>query len=127
MDKKFFVPYQTAQLLKEKGYPQEDSDMYYTPNGELKSQADIYADRTDNDTMMYSYFLTTYHIAAPAYCEVLDWLVGKKIYIDIDNTAKCKWYCYMWEGSSAIGATGQYFTREQAYNAAIVRALEELP
>lgn len=69
--------------------------MYYNPNGELKSQADIYAERRDNDPMMYSYYLTKYHIASPAYCEVLDWLVGKKIYIDIDCTAKGKWYCYM--------------------------------
>lgn len=61
MNEKFYVPFETAKLLKEKGYPQSDSDMYYTHNGELKSQADIYADRTDNDPMMYSYFclLTT--------------------------------------------------------------------
>lgn len=126
MNAKFYVPFDTAKLLKKAGYPQSDSDMYYTHNGELKSQADIYADCTDNDPMMYSYFLITYHIAAPAYCEVLDWLVGKKIYIDIDSTAKGKWYCYMWEGGSAIDATCQYFTREESYNAAIVKVLEEL-
>lgn len=122
MDKKFFVPFETAKALKEKGYPQVGSDMYYNPNGELFTRTELDAGYKEEYPIMIKYY-----VAAPAYCEVLDWLVGKKIYIDIDNTAKCKWYCYMWEGSSAIGATGQYFTREQAYNAAIVRALEELP
>lgn len=122
MDKKFFVPFETAKALKEKGYPQVGSDMYYNPNGELFTRTELDAGYKEEYPIMIKYY-----VAAPAYCEVLDWLVGKKIYIDIDNTAKCKWYCYMWEGGSAIGATGQYFTREQAYNAAIVRALEELP
>ena len=84
MKSKFLVPYQTARQLKEKRYPHGDSDMYYTPNGELKSQADIYADCTDNDPMMYSYFLITYHIAAPTYHEVVDWLEEKGIYICIE-------------------------------------------
>lgn len=65
MKTKFYVPFDTAKMLKNAGYPQSGSDMYYNPNGELKSQADIYAERRDNDPMMYSYYLTKYHIASP--------------------------------------------------------------
>lgn len=114
MNAKFYVPFETAQLLRKAGYPQSDSDMYYDLSGNLTPDNGFLP--IDDDVCP----------AAPAYCEVLDWLIGKKIYIDIDCTAKGKWYCYMWEGNSAIDATGQYFTREQAINAAIVRVLEEL-
>lgn len=126
MNKKFFVPFETAKLLKEKGYPQEDSDMYYTPNGELKSQADIYADRTDNDPMMYSYFLTTYHIAAPTYHEVVDWLLGKGYPIESAcireySDSDVKWLCGI-----AYTITRIYLTREEALNEAIIKALNAL-
>lgn len=120
MNKKFYVPFETAKMLKKAGYPQSGSDMYYNSNGELFTRTELEAGYNEEYPIMI-----TYYYAAPAYCEVLDWLVGKRIYIDIDCTAKAKWYCYMWEGSSAIGATGDYIDREQAINAAIVRVLEE--
>ncbi len=132
MNAKFFVPYQTAKLLKKKGYPQGDSDMYYTPNGELKSQADIYADLTDNDPMMYSYFLTTYHIAAPAYHEVVDWLEGKGIYICIEvlleKRGEFVFSSYIdWIGNiNQETHVGTYPTREEALNAGILAALKKL-
>lgn len=121
MNTKFYVPFETAKMLKAQGYPQSGSDMYYNPNGELRTRVELIAGYKEDYPIMIKYYY-----AVPAYCEVLDWLVGKKIYIDIDCTAKAKWYCYMWEGNSAIDATGQYFVREQAINAAIVRVLEEL-
>lgn len=131
MNSKFFVPYATAKMLRANRYPQSDSDMYYTPNGELKSQADIYADCTDNDPMMYSYFLITYHIAAPTYHEVVDWLYEKKICITC-------YPAYSYEGQyNGFQYEMQtydeddypddiYRTREEALNAAILKALEML-
>ena len=121
MNKKFYVPFETAKILKKAGYLQSGSDMYYNPNGELFTRTELEAGYNEEYPIMI-----TYYYAAPAYCEVLDWLVGKRIYIDIDSTAKAKWYCYMWEGSSTIGATVDYIDREQAINVAIVRVLEEL-
>lgn len=113
MKSKFLVPFETARRLKEKGYPQE-SDYMYCAGERHWRHLTLYQMNKINA------------VAAPTYHEVLDWLVGKKIYIDIDCTAKAKWYCYMWEGNSAIDATGQYFVRELALNAAIIRALEEI-
>ena len=125
MNTKFYVPFETAKMLKKAGYPQSDSDMYYNPNGELKTRIELIAGYDEDFPTMIKYRYK-YYYAAPAYCEVLDWLAGKKIYIEISCTAKGKWYCYMWEGNSAIDATCHYLTREQAYNAAIIRVLEEL-
>lgn len=121
MNSKFILPFETAKMLKKAGYPQDSCDMYYNPNGELRTKVELIACYKEDYPIMIKYYY-----AAPAYCEVLDWLIGKRIYIDIDCTAKAKWYCYMWEGSSSIGATGDYIDREQAINAAIVRVLEEL-
>lgn len=135
MNAKFFVPYATAKMLRANGYPQSDSDMYYTPNGELKSQADIYADLTDNDPMMYSYFLTTYHIAAPTYHEVLDWLQEKGIRIEVRVAYQFREKQWSWCGYVYIVEDEDYetsqladwsSTREGALNAAIIRALEML-
>lgn len=120
MNTKFYVPFETAKMLKAQGYPQSGSDMYYNPNGELKTQVELIAGYKEDYPIMIKYY-----IAAPAYCEVLDWLVQKKIYIDVDCKAKAKWYCY-WEGDFVIDATGQYFVREQAINAAIVKILKKI-
>lgn len=124
MNKKFYVPFETAILLKAKGYPQkyiagDHTQMYYTVNkGELIS---IY---------MWEYQIEE-SIAAPAYCEVIDWLVQKEIYIDVDRTTERvvkipMWHCYIWEKYLLKGAiiTGSYPTREQAINAAIIKVLE---
>lgn len=125
MNEKFYVPFETAKLLKEKGYPQSDSDMYYTHNGELKSQADIYADLTDNDPMMYSYFLTTYHIAAPAYHEVVDWLEGKGVRIYAEYNENWIGFIDYGDTEGAEEATICQ-TREEVLNAAIIEALETI-
>lgn len=128
MNSKFFVPYATAKMLRANRYPQSDSDMYYTPNGELKSQADIYADLTDNDPMMYSYFLTTYHIAAPTYHEVVDWLEEKhNCYISIMyfSFRINKWVTTI-ECGDNTATLNEENTREEALNAAILKALEML-
>lgn len=128
MDKKFYVPFETAQLLDKKGYPQGDCDMYYSPLGKMITKEELIADYKKDYTL-----IGDYNFAAPAYCEVLDWLVKKEIYIDVDKTSERVvksplWHCYIWDKYLLKGAiiTGSYPTREEAINAAIVRALEEL-
>ena len=128
MNTKFYVPFETAKMLKKAGYPQSGSDMYYNPNGELRTQVELIAGYKEDYPIMIKYYY-----AAHAYCEVLDWLVQKKIYIDVDRTTERvvkipMWHCYIWDKYLLKGAiiTGSYPTREQAINAAIVRVLEEL-
>ena len=121
MNKKFYVPFETAKMLKAQGYPQNGSDMYYNLDGDLGA--------LDNHIMQCT---IEHYYAAPAYCEVLDWLVEKEIYIDVDRCTErviktTIWYCFILCKDKLKGAiiTG-YPTREQAINAAIIRALEEM-
>ena len=124
MNKKFYVPFETAKMLKKAGYPQAGSDMYYNPNGELFTRTELEAGYNEEYPIMITYYYT-----APAYCEVLDWLVeSKEICIDIEVLLNGKWVCSLLDKKSefTIGETLEYPTREQAINAAIVRVLEEL-
>lgn len=122
MKAKFFVPYETAKALKENGYPQAWADMYYnhlteellfreaTPNK-------IVVGLRDRDDMYYS--------AAPTYHEVLDWLEGKGIRVFahyyIDNG---KWVYVIEDFKRLQDNAGFFHTREEALNAAILKALE---
>lgn len=122
MNKIFYVPFETAQMLKAQGYPQVGSDMYYNLEGNL----DAWGNHIVQCTIEHYY-------AAPAYCEVLDWLVRQEIYIDVDRTTERAvkipmWHCYIWDKYLLKGAmiTGSYPTREQAINAAIIKVLEEM-
>lgn len=127
MNKKFYVPFETAQMLDQKGYQQDGCDMYYNNFGELIGMEKLVEDYKRDYTTMVQY-----NCAAPAYCEVLDWLAKKEIYIDVDRTTERvvkipMWHCYIWDKYLLKGAmiTGSYSSREQAINAAIVIALEE--
>lgn len=110
MDKKFFVPFKTAQQLREKGYPQE-SDYGYFDNGDSHPLIMFPADNFD--------------CAAPTYHEVLDWLEEKGVRI----YAEC---CVYWSGFIDKYETDEFEktklcdTREGALNAAILEALEML-
>lgn len=127
MNTKFYVPFETAKMLRKAGYPQSGSDMYYNPNSEMKTQVELIAGyKEDYPTMI------KYYIAAPAHCEVLDWLVSKDIYINVDRTdntlleSGLVWHCYIWERDTDdwCTATIEYPTREEAINSAIIGALE---
>ena len=118
MNSKFLVPFETAQLLKKKGYPQESNYMYC--DGERQWR-----------------HLTLYQmnkinaVASPTYHEVVDWLEEKGIYIT----------CY----APLLKPVGRYAisvfnsntnnwglcrdvcpTREKALNESILKALEML-
>lgn len=120
MDAKYFVPFKTAQLLKEKGYPQDKSDYGYFDNGDSHPIIMFPADNFD--------------CAAPTYHEVVDWLEDKDIYIDVcrtDNTlleSGYRWHCYIWERDTDdwCTVTIEYPTREEAINEGILKALEML-
>ena len=124
METKHYVPLEIARQLKEKGYPQDSCDMYYNPNGELRTQVELIAGYKEDYPIMIKYYYV-----APAYCEVLDWLVeSKEICIDIEVLLNGKWVCSLWDKKRefTIGETLEYSAREQAINAAIVRVLEEM-
>lgn len=70
MKDKFYVPFQIAKMLKKAGYQQAGSDMYYNSNGELFARTELEAGYNEEYPIMI-----TYYYAAPAYCEVLDWLI----------------------------------------------------
>lgn len=121
MDKKFFVPFETAKALKKKGYPQGDSDMYYNPNGELFTRAELDEGYKEDYPIMI-----TYYFAAPTYYEVVDWLEGRKVRIYAEY---CNgwWYGFIDNSETMeIEATERYQTREEALNEGILAALEML-
>lgn len=121
MTNKFFVPYETAKLLKENGYNEECT--FYWGDGIIRIGHQLHTNKelTDNTPN----WLYNECISAMTYHEVLDWLEGKGIHIYAE-------YCNDWVGFIDAGetketeATGIYPTREQALNAAILKALEML-
>lgn len=118
MDEKFFVPFETALLLKKKGY-NGICDYYYTPDKQLH----LGVTRVSNDTLDYENNGT---VSAPAYHEVLDWLENKDIIIE---SAK-RWvrgnsYAWFSDVHQYNGSIETFIdeTREGAINEAIVYAL----
>lgn len=117
MNSKFFVPFETAKLLKEKGYPQAYVDMYYDGNGSLIPPI---AMLSDNDDLVQPI------IAAPTYHEVVDWLEGKKkfIFAEYRGYATYDWGCFIRDENKDFDYIHASPTREEALNAAILQALE---
>lgn len=114
MNSKFFVPFETAKKLKEKGYDDNGCDMWYNADGELDCTA----------------WGKVTQILAPTYHEAIDWLEGKGIILQ----------CYspilkqnLWQYTAGVFNSNTndwgtcksvYLTREEALNAAILKALE---
>ena len=131
MKDKFYVPFQIAKMLKEKGYPQDfaHNDALYTlPNGEFywALDVDIARRRSEGEPIL-----------APTYCDVLDWLIDNKIAVitvemceimwniyPIDE-AGMSWYCNV-RLNDTILRTDDFDTRWDAINAAILKTLEML-
>lgn len=129
MDAKFFLPFETAKLLKEKGYPQEGATMYYdTFSG---GETNLITDRECvscivDGNVRHPLFnrLSKLYIAAPTYHEVLDWLEGKGYPVEIMLSIEClelKWFC-----AAERIITPNFDTREEAINACILAALKML-
>ena len=133
MNNKFFVPFETTKKLKEKGYPQLDNEWYYNLNGEIK----LYQDLDEGYKEECPIMLAHYYFATPTYHEVVDWLDTKGVYVEvlISVTLNSKRECLGTEYCSTAFTMSnmlivkdrnmQYFpTREEALNAAILKALE---
>ena len=111
MDSKFYVPYETARLLREKGYPQS-TDTWYVEQAE--------------GVRTYKKPITIYEsIARPTYHEVLDWLFDKEVSIWArSNYGKIDWFSVVAVGDDEHFPSGWFKTREDALNAAILEALK---
>lgn len=119
MKSKFLVPFETAQLLKEKGY-NSLCDCYYMPDKEL--YLGILVSNMDYEDCG--------NCSAPTYHEVVDWLREEYGLIVCVGFSVMK--CWSWS-VERLRATLQVLycgdmqgTREEAINAAIIKALEEL-
>lgn len=128
MNSKFFVPFETAKQLKEKGYPQAWATMYYDfALGKVYFLTDRESASCvvegDEDSPVFEDLSKSYY-AAPTYHEVVDWLEGKGINIGSGKTYG-KWYCSIDNNFDDL-TTELYSTREEALNSAIISALEML-
>ncbi len=129
MDAKFFVKYQTARQLREKGYPQKSATMYYDTfsGGEISLITDrecVSCVVEGNDRHQLFKRLSELYIAAPTYHEVVDWLEVRKVRIYAEY---CNgwWYGFIDNSETMeIEATVRYQTREEALNEGILKALE---
>ncbi len=111
MDAKFFVPFETAKALQIKGYPNKDGEMRYSTGGDLHRK-----------------WLYMTDIVAPTYHEAVDWLDSKGIYITtsylyFENITE-PWICFIDRKGKEGAYAGEFPTREEALNAAILKALE---
>lgn len=122
MNAKFYVPFETAKILKERGYP-EYTDIFYDANGCL---ANTFA-RSNYDAP-----IVLPVIAAPTYHEVVDWLEEKGIYITcyapllkpVDRYGISVFNSNT-DNTNDLGLCREaYPTREDALNAGILKALE---
>ena len=126
MNKKFYVPFETAQALKEKGYPQFDAEFYYSMFD--SSVLGYIHERTKLEALYNEKFsiMLKYLVAAPTYHEVVDWLEGKGCPIESAcvreySDSDLNWICGIGHTSTKV-----YSTREEALNAGILKALEML-
>ncbi len=112
MNRKFFVQFETAKLLKEKGYPQENQWFYVDGgNGITVSYDGVHCESKDS-------------VATPTYHEVVDWLGEKGITIVLDCWFDCKKWSSLIKGRGKSIDISYQGTREEALNAAILKALE---
>lgn len=133
MNNKFFVPFETAKLLKEKGYPQEFGTKYYYYDNiffvrlitDRDSASCIVMGDTDSPcfaSLNKSYF------AAPTYHEVVDWLESKEIYIsvyvDFNFHKRAMVYNGYITSDEGEWIPEEFLTLEEALNAEILKALE---
>ncbi len=117
MNSKFYVPFETAKQLKEKGYPQEIDTIHF--DGRI-------AHRNLSTEQMAILCI----VAAPTYHEVVDWLDGKGIYLHCYSPTRVQdigqYTAGVFNSNTNDWGTCKsvYPTREEALNAAILEALE---
>ena len=128
MDNKFYVSYEAARLLKEKGY-NEECDTTIDDDGELF-----------DEKYLLNQDLPVWRCSCPTKAEVIDWLESKGIIVKlsydyqahIDN-ARWEYFIYTHDNDGQVEAMvcswpedNYYKTRLAAEEAAIIKALELL-
>lgn len=116
MDNKFYVSFEAARVLKEKGY-NEDCEQIIKEDGEILYGYNV------------NYKLPVTLFSCPTKAEVIDWLESKGItievhryrYDDCDNNKVYRYYIL-----EAHIVDEPFSTRLKAEEAAIIKALELL-
>ena len=133
MNSKFYVSYEAARLLKEKGY--RDKTMYgYSSEDQSMNTLDVREDYdwNDPDDEFYSTETGEYveMFAAPTKAEAIDWLENKGIVIEIKLLKRGRWRWTIYTQSELIDSLREFYedykTRLEAEDAAIIKALELL-
>lgn len=121
MDNKFYVSYEAARLLKEKGY-NEETIYYYNSAGKLY---------LGNGHFNYNAYAV--NLSAPSKSEAIDWLESNGIIIELSVTDDlCHWVfsIYMKGGEDILTNTDFDFesfqTRLEAEEASIIKVCEML-
>lgn len=129
MNDKFYVSYEAARLLKEKGYDR-DVRKFYDEDGLLLEVEGFY-----NFEYLTNEELDNNHVAAPTKAEAIDWLDSKGIYIELMfnfepsiKDHEVLWCYVVYNKIERCGYKENYIfhTRLEAEEAAIIRALELL-
>lgn len=128
MDSKFYVSYEAARLLKEKGYNEECKYIIYD----------------DGEMFDYQYLknqdLPKWKYSCPTKSEAIDWLESKGIIVELSyddqahmDNARWNYFIYTHDNDGCVEAlvcswyeNDFYPTRLEAEDAAIIKALELL-
>lgn len=121
MDNKFYVSYEVAKLLKEKGYDRECISYYYDDGKEIDYSFCGERNSTWEERC----------VSAPTKAEAIDWLEDKGIMIDIHwigfvDSRKWNYSIFNCSTYDRIDTMYNYLTRLEAEEAAIIKALEML-
>ena len=121
MNNKFYVSYEAARLLKEKGYNEKVEKAYATMNdGKAIKVLQVVHNNKELPELCYS---------CPTKAEAIDWLESKGLIIVTElYFSRGKWSARIQRKDSwAYVALGEYYlTRLQAEEAAIIKACELL-
>ena len=129
MDKKFYVTFETAKLLKEKGFNKTVDKLIHLNqyNIPVIESPEKYYDESEvyNDYL----YLKQNHYACPTKSEVIDWLEQNEIVIEINSIRNNKWRFSIYKNGrfqidSWIHDRLDFSTRLEAEEAAIIKALE---
>lgn len=130
MDNKFYISYEAARLLKEKGYDEKVEYMY---DDNILTSIDVLT-----NSQIDRYYRNMYGIefyGAPTKSQAIDWLDRKGLVIVLspatitqkDGTNIIFWRFYVVRGTEGwYNNYGDYKTRLEAEEAAIIKALELL-
>lgn len=145
MDKKFFVPFETAKLCMDKGYNGENDYFWGKGKSHLKPRRvsnHKYGGTqvtSVNNNIVYGFENRLFddkcfvECTAPTYHEVVDWLEEKGIYVttcidmlEVCGSGKIKWACFIFPFGGKETSIGGKHNREEAINEGILKALEML-